>query len=557
MAEQGSKTGIDAAVSSDKGFQSPRQTGDFRLLEVSIISPSNPKNKVLLNSGNMFVQLELFEDLFSNVLKGTYTFQDTKGYPELIPIVGDESLILTFTTPGGEGTIKKVSTKLEPTSKSEEVYKQRFKVYDIIRAETGEVHNVYKLFFVSEEYVLSTKMKVSKGYTGKRYSEITKDVLKKINKNIIKEYRKKFFIEETAIPQNVIIPNWTPFEAINFCASRSISGDALPVDGETASANTPPKPVGSLFVFFEKVGTGFFYQSIESMIISQRKRKNIPMYQYVPKRAGGRSQNITVGYFGVEQFEIKSSFKTLENLGYGMYGSKLIAFDPIRMKYDEVKYDYYDKSDDPTTETINEQTGSTQVEENPEETKDDTQRVFSNFIATDISEDGKANKTISRNSDYVGSNNAAVRLATTTKDHDVLFVAPPDDTMYVGKISKKKTFKDQGAKSNRVENWLLQRHAQIHEFENVIVTFTVAGNSSRHVGDLIKFEIPSSIQSAGAMETPQITHQLYAGYYLVSKIRHYIEGKGVYKMDMELIKNSFAKRIPGQKSAKEEALNTS
>ena len=562
MAEHGSKTGIDAAVSSDKGYQSPAQAGDFKLLEVSIISPSNPKTKVELNSGNMFVQLELFEDLFSNVLKGTYTFQDTKGYPELIPIIGDETLILTFMTPGGEGSKKKVPAKLEPTSKSEEVYKQRFKVYDIIRTETGEVHNIYKLFFVSEEYVLSTKTKVSKGYKGKRYSEIVKDLMKKVNvqygwhPGVGAEFEKKLFIEETATPQNVIIPNWTPFEAINFCAARSISGDTLPTEGETANAKTPPKPVGSLFVFFEKMGTGFFYQSIESMIISQRKRKNVPMYQYIPKLAGGRSGNITAGYFGVDQFEIKSSFKTLENLGYGMYGSKLIAFDPIRMKYDEVKYDYYDKSDDPTTETLDEQTGATQVKENPEEAKDDTQRVFSNFIATDVAEDGKANKTISRNSDYIGSNNAAVRLATTTKDHDVLFVAPPDDTMYVGKISKKKTFKDQGAKSNRVENWLLQRHAQIHEFENVIVSFTVAGNSSRHVGDLIKFELPSTIQSAGITGTPQVNHQLYAGYYLVSKIRHYIV-KDDYKMDMELIKNSFAKRIPGQKSAKEEALNTS
>ena len=140
MAEQGSKTGIDAAVSSGKGYQSPKQAGDFNLLEVSLLSPSNPTNKgVVLNSGNMFVQLELFEDLFSNVLKGTFIFQDTEGLPEKIPIVGDETLILTFTTPGGQGSAKKVSAKLEPTSKSEEVYKQKFKVYDIIRTETGEV----------------------------------------------------------------------------------------------------------------------------------------------------------------------------------------------------------------------------------------------------------------------------------------------------------------------------------------------------------------------------------------------------------------------------------
>ena len=111
MADQGSKTGIDAAVSSDKGYQSPRHAGDFKVLEVAILSPSNPTVKVKLNSGNMYVQLELFEDLFSNVLKGTYTFQDTRGYPELIPIVGDEVLILTFMTPGGEGSSKKVSSK--------------------------------------------------------------------------------------------------------------------------------------------------------------------------------------------------------------------------------------------------------------------------------------------------------------------------------------------------------------------------------------------------------------------------------------------------------------
>ncbi len=186
MAEQGSKTGIDAAVSSGKGYQSPKQAGDFNLLEVAILSPSNPTVKVELNSGNMFVQLELFEDLFSNVLKGTYVFQDTQGYPELIPIIGDETLILTFSTPGGEGSSKKISTKLDPTSKSEEVYKQRFKVYDIIRAETGEVNAVYKLFFVSEEYVYSKKIKFSKVYNVKRYSEIDKDVFKNINKNIIK-----------------------------------------------------------------------------------------------------------------------------------------------------------------------------------------------------------------------------------------------------------------------------------------------------------------------------------------------------------------------------------
>ena len=47
------------------------------------------------------------------------------------------------------------------------------------------------------------------------------------------------------------------------------------------------------------------------------------------------------------------------------------------------------------------------------------------------------------------------------------------------------------------------------------------------------------------MGSVDIGHQLYSGYYLVSKIHHKITPTE-YKTDFELIKNSFAKRIPGQ-----------
>ena len=47
------------------------------------------------------------------------------------------------------------------------------------------------------------------------------------------------------------------------------------------------------------------------------------------------------------------------------------------------------------------------------------------------------------------------------------------------------------------------------------------------------------------MTSVQIGHQLYSGYYLISKVRHIIT-KDKFEMDLELIKNSFAKRIPGQ-----------
>ena len=543
-------TQTDKAI-LEGGLSAPLVSGDFRLLEVSIHSPSNLGNPLELNHDTIFVELNIFEDLFSNVLKGTFTFLDTQGWAEIIPLIGDETLVISYSSPGGGGTQVDIQSQ-DPDSQtaSEEISKQRFKVYDCVEVGTGDRTKIYQLSLVSEEYMFSKKTKVSRGYKGRSYSYITKDIMKKLNREFIGENHKELYIEETLSPQNVIIPNWTPFQAINFCASRSLSADSKPVEQDEGSTNPSPvaRPAGSLFVFYEKFGTGFFYESIESMILKQKISENLPLYQYRPKVAEGTTLSSPLQYFSVEKFEIASSFKTLENLGHGMFGSRLIAYDPIRMKYDEVKYDYHEKTANDTSESHDLNTGATTSTPSVEQA-DDSQRVFSDFVSTDMSAiDNKPNKLISSKSAYVGSNNASIKLATTTKDHDILFVAPPDDvTNLYGKISKKKTFKDQGAKSNRVEDWLLQRQAQVSEFGNIIVTFTVPGNTSRHVGDLIRFEVPTNIpDDSSEIGTVQIGHQLYSGYYLVSKIRHIIKKDGNFEMDLELIKNTFAKRIPGQ-----------
>ena len=202
-------------------------------------------------------------------------------------------------------------------------------------------------------------------------------------------------------------------------------------------------------------------------------------------------------------------------------------------------------------ETTDNQTGATTIKTDISQAKDDSQRIFADFIATDIHPTEKTqNKLISENSDYLGSNDASIKLATTTKAHDAMFTAPmlfpPAFDLTNTSIGvNAKTFKDNEAKPNQVENWLLQRQAQLQEFGNIIVNFTVAGNSSRHVGDLIRFEVPTAMAPNPPIFVPEVGHQLYSGHYLVSKIHHKITPT-TYSTDFELIKNSFANRIPGQ-----------
>jgi len=549
-------TQVDKVITTPS-YDSPQREGDFNLLECSIHSPSGGAIPVQLNTAGRLVDLNIYEDLFSNVLKGTLTMLDTQGLAETIPLIGDETLIVTFLTPGGSGTqITANTTNRDSQTAAEEAVRQRFKVYDCKETLLQNRAKTYQLFFVSEEYVHSSKIKVSKGYNGQKYSSIVKDVLQKINKNIKSDYRKNIYVEETSTPQNVIVPNWSPFQAINFCASRSLSDDATPQDQTNTSANPTPRALGSLFVFYEKLGTGFFYESIETMIGKQKSQENIPLYQYTPKLLENTS--LGINYFGVDTFEVMSSFKTLENLKHGLFGSTLITYDPLRMKYDKVKYDYH-RSTVKEKEERDELTGVTEVTTEADNQSDDTNRRFHDFIATDISaSDFKQNKLISSKSDLIGSNDTVIKLATTTRDHE-LFVAPggeggapdfaPNKTSIGVSLT---TFKDQAARSNRVEDWLLQRQAQIQEFGSIVINFSVPGNSSRHVGDLVRFEIPTTIPD----DDPDLVavpfgHQLYSGFYIISKIRHIIDTQG-YQTDIELIKNSFAKRLPGQ----EEELST-
>ena len=205
--------------------------------------------------------------------------------------------------------------------------------------------------------------------------------------------------------------------------------------------------------------------------------------------------------------------------------------------------DYYQKKNNQSIK-VDDDTGVEEIKEEPENLTDDSNRVFGDFIATDINPiDKKSNKFVSSDSEFLGSNDASIKLATTTKNHGELFL-PSENGSSIG--VKSNTFRDPESKQNNVENWLLQREAQLQEFGSIVVKFKVPGNTSKHVGDLIRFEMPTSIPDDDPnISTLEIGHQLYSGNYIISKIRHVITVDS-YDMDMEIIKNSFAKRIGGQ-----------
>ena len=84
-------------------------------------------------------------------------------------------MVISFLTPGGQGTqTTSNTTNRNSRTVAEEAVRQRFKIYDCNETIMQNRVKSYELFFVSEEYVYSSKTKVSKGYSASKYSVIVK-----------------------------------------------------------------------------------------------------------------------------------------------------------------------------------------------------------------------------------------------------------------------------------------------------------------------------------------------------------------------------------------------
>ena len=64
--------------------------------------------------------------------------------------------------------------------------------------------------------------------------------------------RKPFLVEPTRYPVNIVIPNWNPFKAISFLASKAVAAN--------------PETKGANFVFYQTL-QGFRFVSIETLML--------------------------------------------------------------------------------------------------------------------------------------------------------------------------------------------------------------------------------------------------------------------------------------------------
>ena len=120
-------------------MSTPSKTYTLNGIDVKEISIFNFTAESAVDLRNITVEFSVYEDLFSNFMTAEITIQDTSSMIETLPIVGEEFVKITFSTPTFDSKVSKV-----------------FYVYKIEQKKSmNERTDIYTIGMVSVESIIS------------------------------------------------------------------------------------------------------------------------------------------------------------------------------------------------------------------------------------------------------------------------------------------------------------------------------------------------------------------------------------------------------------------
>jgi hypothetical protein len=255
---------------------------------------------------NMVVEINYFEDIFSNFVNGALVVNDSVGLIQMFQFQGQEVLLLEIDKPGLD----------DPLKKNLRIYKHSG------RTQTKTSNENYIIHFCSEEAYLNEQYKISKSYNNKLIGDIVHEILEndlKINPDFLINF------DKTTGVHNILVPNLKPFQAINWLT--------------TFAKADQDKNAGAFYLFYEDK-YGFSFRSVLNLY----KQKTARKYKYEEKNLKSTQNDlvsdINKEFVNVIAFEHISAFDSISAVKQGTMASKTITIDPLRLKFGESTHDY-------------------------------------------------------------------------------------------------------------------------------------------------------------------------------------------------------------------------
>ena len=417
-------------------------------------------------------ELNIYESIYSNSLTGNITLDEALNLPAKFPIVGEEMIQIDIDIPGMSDSIDRPNPLWMHIHK---ISNHKLK---------GPQSVEYSLELVSEQYMNNIHARVSKSYNDKKTYQIAREIhFNYLQTNLRRSTFGTF--EPTDRIEPCVIPNWTPYQAINWLARRS---------------NSLKNPKAANYIYYESI-TGSNFVSIDSLV----KGKSSLLFSLEPAHVDPHKvQYFEYGTVKCDSIDIVEEFEMIKDINNGCYASKLITHDIVTKKIFQHDYDLSNSWND--THHLSKQPPITFVQLLLRKNDNNT------FAPSPTGKSPKLKG--SRLSDCTDS---AVMFAPK---HNQMFSSKPDHEY-----------------DNRVEDWKLQRKSQLTLLEGIKFVIQAGAMPFLRVGMCADIHImsPESYVKHDSFEDKKMS-----GKCLVTAVRHIISlqaGNPEYKVQIELVKD--------------------
>jgi hypothetical protein len=284
---------------------------------------------------NLFVDFSLHSSIFEFCMHGWVVVYDAVGLINRLPIVGEETLTVEYATPGNR-----------PKAMS-------FRVWKVTDENPDDKarSSTYRLHFCSAEVFQDAFATVGKSYAN---TDDSSSILKSIVAEYLKS-QKQFNTTSMKDPaRKLVIPNYSPFDAIDMLLRRGYSGNPSKTD---------------YYLFFER-SDGFYLRMIDDLVaqpINLREQgqgvpnpgdpgttpdtpvNDTPTYYAV---ASMKYHGDSVGEVGglpprdirrVVTFRLHQRFDSLQKVREGLYENEVVQYSIMEKKLQSVVYKFQQK----------------------------------------------------------------------------------------------------------------------------------------------------------------------------------------------------------------------
>jgi hypothetical protein len=300
-----------------------RKEHDFIIEQIKLVSHTGAEHELSFIRD----ELRIYADLYSSTMSGSISVNDAVDLPQLIPLLGEEKIKITFTRPNV--TVDPIAGEMGVTVTEDilDSIDMEFIIYKLGNRELSKDKlQKYTLYFTTQERLNDIRTIVGKSFKDKPFHEVVEIIYDESIKDGSKGAKaKELIVEPTRYSQNFIACNKRPIELIQQICSRAISDEGN----------------GSSYVFYEDQ-ENFNFITLSKLVQGEVKEQYVYNLANVHRPEGGliKAQDIAADLRSVQEYEFTKEFDIIDKANKGLYGSRLMTYDLYRQKIDEVEFDY-------------------------------------------------------------------------------------------------------------------------------------------------------------------------------------------------------------------------